>query len=98
MSNISIDLNYQKFQDELFNLEKIEQSAFLKTCKKLKQMSWQMVYKDQGLKWEEITSKSKEKDKIYSIRFSSKYRATVSRNENFMVFISIHTDHDSAYK
>ncbi len=98
MPDLLLDLNYPKFQEELFDLEKIEQTAFLKTCKKLKQMTWSMVYKDSGLKWEEITSKSKGHDKVFSIRFSNKYRATVMRDEGFIVFISIHTDHDSAYK
>lgn len=99
MSNILLDLNYPEFQKELFNLEKIEQTSFLKTCKKLRQMDWSAVYKDNGLRWEEITTKrTPSGNKVFSIRFSQKYRATVTRYENFMVFMSIHIDHDSAYK
>ena len=99
MSNILLDLNYPAFQTELFALQKSEQTAFLSTCKKIKQLSWNDVYKDKGLKWEEITSKTtKTGRKIYSIRFSQKYRAIVTRDGDFMVFYSIHVDHDSAYK
>ena len=99
MSKILLDLNYPKFQEELFNLEKVEQAAFLKTCKKLRQMDWLMVYKDRGLKWEEITTKKTASgDKVFSIRFSQKYRVTVTRSENFIIFMTIHVDHDSTYK
>lgn len=99
MSNILLDLNYPEFQTELFALQKSEQTAFLSTCRKIKQLTWDSVYKDKGLRWEEITSKTtKTGRKIYSIRFSQKYRAVVTRDVDFMVFYSIHVDHDSAYK
>ena len=99
MSEILLDLNYTKFQDELLHLQKVEQSSFLKTCKKIRKMTWDMIYKDQGLKWEEIVSKTtKSGEKVFSIRFSQKYRAVVTRCDNYMVFLSIHVDHDSTYK
>ena len=98
MSNVLLDFNYTTFQDELFALQKIEQTAFLSTCKKIRQLTWNEVYKNKGLRWEEITSKiGKTGSKIYSIRFSQKYRAVVTRDGDFMVFYSIHPDHDSAY-
>lgn len=98
MSNILLDLNYSAFQEELFALQKIEQTAFLAACKKIRQLTWDEIYKNKGLRWEEITSKtSKNGRKIYSIRFSQKYRAVVTRDGDYIVFYSIHTDHDSAY-
>ncbi len=99
MSNVLLDLNYPKFQEELFNLQKTEQTAFLLTCKKIKQLTWNDVFKDRGIRWEEITSKrAASGDKIYSIRFSQRYRVVVTRDKEYMVFYSIHVDHDSAYK
>lgn len=99
MSNVLLDLNYPEFQKELFALQKTEQTAFLSTCKKIRQLDWDDVYKDKGIRWEEITSKiTKSGRKIYSIRFSQKYRAVVTRDGEYMVFYSIHVDHDSAYK
>ena len=99
MSNILLDLNYPEFQKELFALQKTEQTAFLSTCKKIRQLTWDGVYKDKGLRWEEITSKTtKTGRKIFSIRFSQKYRAVVTRDGDFMVFYSLHPDHDGAYK
>ena len=97
MLKILKDLNNPSFQIELFSLEKTEQTAFLKTCKKLSQMDWLMIYQDQGLKWEEITSKRTSSERIYSIRISKKFRATVLRNQNILVFLMLNPDHDSAY-
>jgi hypothetical protein len=98
MSNVLLDLNYDDFQNELLALQKTEQTAFLSACKKIKKLTWDGVYKDKGLHWEEITSKTtKNGGKLYSIRFSKKYRAVVNRDGDFMVFYSIHVDHDSAY-
>lgn len=98
MSNVLLDLNYPAFQVELLTLQKAEQTAFLSTCNKIRQMSWEIIYRDKGIRWEEIISKrTKAGDKIYSIRFSQKYRATVVRDRDFIVFLSIHPDHDSTY-
>lgn len=98
MSNVLLDLNYPAFQVELLTLQKTEQTAFLSTCNKIRQMSWEMIYRDKGIRWEEIISKrTKSGDKIYSIRFSQKYRATVVRDRDFIVFLSLNPDHDSTY-
>jgi len=65
---VSLDLNYVGFQNELFNLEKIEQTSFLKTCKKLCKLTWDEIYQDKGLHWEEIsTKKSLSGDKILRV-------------------------------
>lgn len=98
MLKVLLDLNNPNFQEELFSLEKAEQTAFLKTCKKLRQMDWSMIYQDQGLKWEEITSKRTAAERIYSIRVTKKFRATLLRDKNIMVFIFLNPDHDSAYR
>jgi hypothetical protein len=62
-------------------------------------MDWNQVYHDKGLRWEKIhsvkTSKGRE---LYTIRLSKKLRAIVHRNAEFMIFISLHPDHDSGYK
>lgn len=99
MTNIKIDMNSPEFQRGLFELEKSEQSALLNTLKKISQLSWQQLYADRGLRWEAITSKQTQKgERIYSLRFSQKYRATALRQENFLRLLALHVDHDSAYK
>jgi hypothetical protein len=98
MPSIKIDMNSPYFQQELFELEKPEQLALLRTLKKISQLSWQNLYADQGLKWETILSKStKNGERIYSFRFSQKYRATAFREGDFLRLLTLHVDHDSAY-
>lgn len=91
-------MNNPDFQHDLFSLEKIEQHALIKTLRKIAQMHWEQLYADHGLNWEEILSKrSRSGDKIFSFRFSQKYRATALRQNDFLRLLTLHTDHDSAY-
>ena len=91
-------MNNPEFQRDLFLLEKIEQIALINTLKKISQLTWSQLYVDRGLKWEMITSKqSKSGIRIYSFRFSQKYRALSLRQGDFLRLLTLHTDHDSAY-
>lgn len=99
MSEIKIDLNNPEFQRDFFALEKNEQLALIRTLKKIKQLSWSKLYTDNGLKWEAILSKQSEVgERIYSFRFSQKYRATALRQDDFLRLLTLHSDHDSAYR
>jgi len=99
MSEILIDMNNPVFQNDLFALEKTEQLSLIKTLKKIKKLTWSELYSDQGLKWEAIISKStKSGQRIYSFRFSQKYRATAFRDEKFLRLLTLHVNHDGAYK
>ncbi len=53
---VRLDLNNPTFQDNLFSLQKPERLAALDTLNKLRQMTWNQVYRDSGLKWEKIIS------------------------------------------
>ena len=53
---VLLDLNNPVFQENLFSLQKVERHAALDTLKKIRQLTWLQVYRDQGLKWEKITS------------------------------------------
>lgn len=99
MSDIKIDMNIPEFQNEFFNFEKTEQFALIRTLKKIRQLSWAQLYLDTGLKWETILSKQSQTGKrLYSFRFSQKYRAVALREDQFLRLLTLHTDHDSAYK
>jgi hypothetical protein len=99
MSEIKIDMNNPSFQHDLFALEKNEQLALIKTLKKIRQLTWPMLYADKGLKWEVILSKqTKTGERLYSFRFSQKYRATALREGQFLRLLTLHIDHDSTYK
>jgi hypothetical protein len=99
MANIKIDMNNSEFQHDFFHLEKQEQLALIKTLKKISQLNWSQFYADNGLKWEAILSKfTTTGERIYSFRFSQKYRVTALRQDDFLRLLALHVDHDSAYK
>ena len=98
MSRILLDLNNPIFQKDLFALSKSEAIAILKILKKISQLTWEQLYKDQGLKWELISSKQeKQGEKLYSLRVTQKCRAVAIREGDYLRLLSLHSDHDSAY-
>jgi len=98
MNPILLDLNNPQFQQDLFRLSKREQTALLKSLKKMSQMSWSQLYSDKGFNWEKIISKQGPHGKpIYTIRIGKSFRAIVFREENWIRFLTLHPDHDSAY-
>ena len=97
--NVRLDLNNPEFQKEWFSLRKEDFVSTKNTFRKLSSMTWDQVYHDKGLRWEKIQSIKTEKGReLYSIRLSKKHRAVVYREREFMIFISLHPDHDSAYR
>ena len=98
MSRILLDLNNPIFQQDLFTLSKSEAFARLKILRKISQLTWEQLYKDQGLKWELIRSKKgKQGEKLYSLRITQKCRAVAIREGDYLRLLSLHSDHDSAY-
>jgi hypothetical protein len=53
---VRLDLNNHVFQENLLTLQKAERHAAIETLNKLRQMTWNQVYRDSGLKWEKIVS------------------------------------------
>ena len=98
-SQVRLDLNNPVFQHNLFTLQKAERHAALDTLNKLRQMTWQQVYRDAGLKWEKIVSIKPPEglDAIYSLRISQGRRATAYRDGEFIRFLTISPDHDATY-
>lgn len=90
---VLLDLNYPAFQAELFDLDQHALKPVIATFKKLRKLTWNEVFKDHGLNWEEIkTMKNK-----HSIRVSISTRAVVLRDGDYMRFQALHSDHDGAY-
>ena len=98
-AKVRLDLNNPVFQDNLFKLQKPERHAALDTLNKLRQLTWNQVYRDPGLKWEKITSvrPPTELDAIYSLRITQARRATAYRDGDFLRLLTIAHDHDAAY-
>ena len=98
-TRVILDLNNQTFQENLFSLQKTERHAALDTLSKIRQLTWQQVYRDQGLKWEKIFSVRAPQaiDAVYSLRITQSRRATAFRDGPYMRMLTVATDHDSTY-
>ncbi len=96
---VRLDLNNPVFQENLLTLQKTERHAALETLNKLRQLTWQQVYRDSGLKWEKIVSLKPPQgiDAVYSLRITQSRRATAYREGEFIRFLTIASDHDSTY-
>ncbi len=96
--DVLLDLNNPVFQDDLLGLSKEEAARVLAALRKIKKLQWPQVYKDKGLHWELVQSKTGPKGaRLYTIRLSERFRALVYREGQFMRFLSLHPDHDTAY-
>lgn len=98
-ATVRLDLNNPTFQENLLSLQKPERLAALDTLGRLRQMSWNQVYRDKGLKWEKIVSVKPPAgiDAIYSLRIAQSRRATAYRDGNFIRLLTIAPDHDATY-
>ena len=96
---VRLDLNNPVFQENLLGLQKAERHAALDTLNKLRQMTWNQVYRDRGLKWEKIVSVRPLAggSVIYSLRLSQARRATAYRDGAFLRLLTIPPDHDATY-
>jgi hypothetical protein len=96
---VRIDLNDPVFQHNLLNLPKPERHSAMETLKKLRQMTWNQVYRDHGLKWEKINNAILPAGvaALYSLRMTQSMRATGYRDGEFLRFLSVAADHDAAY-
>ncbi|GHC50294.1 hypothetical protein [Neogemmobacter tilapiae] len=96
---VELDLNNPVFQENLFNLPKDIRHQAIETLRKIRQLTWQQVYSDNGLKWEKILSVTPPKGiaALYSLRISQSRRATAYRDGNLMRMLTIAPDHDATY-
>ena len=96
MSNedaVLLDLNVPTFQKTLFELDAGEVKKVFKTFQKLQALTWNEVFRDHGLNWEQV----KNEPGTFTIRLSKSYRAVVEREGALMLFQTLHLDHDGAY-
>jgi hypothetical protein len=96
---VQIDLNHPTFQRNLLDLPKHDRHSALETMKKLLRMTWNQVYRDQGLKWEKIRDLTPPTGvpAVYSLRITQSRRATAWRDGDYLRFLSISPDHDATY-
>ena len=96
---VRLDLNNLVFQENLLSLQKPERHAALDTLNKIRQLTWNQLYRDTGLKWEKVVSIKPPAGvaAIYSLRITLSRRATAFREGNFIRLLTIASDHDSTY-
>ncbi len=96
---VRLDLNNPVFQESLLALQKPERHAALDTLNKIRQLTWNQLYRDHGLKWEKISSINPPNgiDAIYSLRITQARRATAHRDGDFIRLLTIAPDHDATY-
>jgi len=98
MARILLDLNNPVFQAGWFSLEREESLALPATLRKVQSLDWADLYRDRGLRWEAIVSRTGPGGRrIYSLRVTKRMRALAYREGDFLRFLSLHPDHDSAY-
>jgi hypothetical protein len=96
---VLLDLNSPSFQEVFFALEAAELKQVVATLRRLRAMDWNTLYTHTGLNWEAVDHvKPPNGAKAHSLRVSRKVRALAYRDGDFLRFISLHPDHDSAYE
>jgi hypothetical protein len=98
--HVRLDLNSPEFLEVFLRLDSADLSQVAASLAQIRRLDWSNVYVSKGLRWEAIDHlKAPDgKSTVYSVRLSQKIRALVFREGDFMRFISLHPDHDSAYK
>ena len=95
---MKLDLNFPGFQDDLFKLEKKELQALIRTLQTCAKLDFQQFIQSSGLNVEKIKSmRTEQGHPLYSLRISRSFRATFTVQDDYLRFIALHPDHDSAY-
>jgi hypothetical protein len=98
-SLIRLDLNSPEFQDVFFRLEADDLKQVVASLRRLRELDWNHLYRHTGFRWEAIEHlKAPNGAKVYSLRLSQRIRAVAFRDSDFLRIVSLHPDHDSAYK
>ena len=97
---VRLDLNSPEFLETFLTLEGAELSQVASSLEQMQKLDWSTVYASKGLRWEAIghLKAPDGKSTVYSVRLSQRIRALAFREGDYMRFISLHPDHDSAYR
>ncbi len=93
--------------EDLRTLTNREWAALKAVRNRLEQMTWQQIYDQasrtpgakRGVNWERIEGQyARDGTPVHFIRIDGAFRARVIRRGRNMRFLSLHPDHDSAYR
>ncbi len=98
-SHVRLDLNSPEFLDVFFSLESTDLKQVVASLRRLQGLDWNVLYRHGGFHWQAIEYlKAPNGATVYSLRLSQRIRALAFREGEFLRFVSLHPDHDSAYK
>jgi hypothetical protein len=99
-ARVLLDLNSPEFLDVFLRLDATDLAQVAGGLARIQRLDWSNVYASKGLHWEAIDHlKGPDgRSTVYSVRLSQKIRGLAFREGEFMRFISLHPDHDSAYE
>ncbi len=98
-NRVRLDLNSPELQDVFFRLEITELKQVVASLSRLRALDWNSLYRHAGFRWEVIEHlKAPNGAKVYSLRLSQRVRAVAFRDGDVLRLISLHPDHDSAYR
>jgi len=82
-----------------FRLELSELKQVVGALQRLRDLDWSTLYRHTGFQWEAIRHiRTPTGATAYSLRLSERIRAIAYRDGAFLRIISLHPDHDSAYR
>lgn len=98
-SRIKLDLNSPEFLDVFLRLQSSELKQAVRALQRLRDVDWETLYRHVGFQWETIRHIPAPRGvTACSLRLSEKMRAIAYREGDFLRIISLHPDHDSAYR
>ena len=95
---VRLDLNSPEFLEVFLRLSAADLAQVAGSLGRIRKLDWSTVNASKGLHWEAIDHlKAPDgRSTVYSVRLSQKIRGLAFRDGEFMRFISLHPDHDSA--
>ena len=94
-----LDLNSPEFLEVFFQLEASELKQVVKSLRRLQGLDWNGLYRHTGFQWEAIEHlRAPNGARIHSLRLSQRIRALAFRDAEYLRFVSLHPEHDSAYE
>ncbi len=98
-SRVRLDVNSPEFQDVFFRLPVAELTQAVASLARLRELDWNTLYRHTGYNWERIAHlRGPGEAKVYSLRLSQKMRAIGYRDGDVLRLVSLHPDHDTAYR
>jgi hypothetical protein len=97
--SVRLDLNSPEFQAVFFRLEQEDLRQVVAALRRLRELDWTSLYRHTGFRWEAIQHlEAPNGSSVYSLRLSQRIRGLAYRDGEFLRFVSLHPDHDSAYQ